>query len=79
MIYQKECNTTINCWSKDNFFDKRKKTMDSSIKFNYNRFIGTKNSTTNQLIELIVDSKTYYIPIYELESAIKLLKNIHEA
>jgi len=79
MTYQKTCDIRIDCYSKDAFFNNKKKTYDTSINLNLNKFIGTKNSFSNQKIELMVDDKKYYVPLYDLQQALKMLKNIHNA
>ena len=79
MEYQKDCTTTIRCWNREQFFNNKKKIANTTINLNYNKFIGTKNSSNNQVVVLKLEENELYIPVYDLKAAINLLEDIHKA
>lgn len=78
MTYVKDVNINIPCWTRDDFFNKKKKSTSKEIKFELNKSFD-RNSYHNQLAVMKIDDSELYIPIDELEMALKLLKEVHSA
>lgn len=78
MIYRKDCNVTMDCWSEDGFFNKKKKSSDMLLKLELNK-AHERNSYSEQLVMLSIGEEKIRINVSELVNAINLLKDVHNA
>jgi len=78
MTYQKDLNITITGFSKECFFNKKKKCGDKQLYLELNKNF-ERNFYTSQLVILKLGDEEIRVSMYDMKEAIKLLQDVHNA